>query len=143
MPPQLLEQADPLIVNEHEAARILGREAPANPEEALASARMLGTRSRSVVVTLGAAGAVIHSADVGTRHIAAAVPPGPVVDTTGAGDAFVGVLAARLACGDSLLVACQVAARAASIAVSRYGTIDSYASAREIALSDPVDPVGG
>ena len=140
--PDLLHQADPLVVNEHEAARILGRDAPRNREEAFAAARMLGDRSRSVVLTLGAAGAVMHSGELGTIHIAAAVPPGPVVDTTGAGDAFVGVLAARLAAGDSLLTSCHVAARAASIAVSRYGTIDSYASASEMADGGPAEPVG-
>jgi ribokinase len=134
VPVDVFAQADPLIVNEHEAARILGGEAPSTPDEALAVARLLGERARSVILTLGAAGAVIHSADAGTVHIPAATPPGLVVDTTGAGDAFVGVVAARLAAGDSLVAAGELAAVAAAISVSRHGTIDSYASAEEMGM---------
>jgi ribokinase len=132
VPPELLQQADPLIVNEHEAARLLDCEAPASVKSAMDASELLSRRSRSLVITLGSAGAVVQTASAAPLHIAAPTPPGPVVDTTGAGDAFVGVLSARLAAGDSLYASAQTAARAASISVSRNGTIASYPSAAEI-----------
>jgi len=50
-----------------------------------------------------------------------------VVDTTGAGDAFAGVLAARLAAGDSLLAAARWGTVAGSLAVRAAGAQESYA----------------
>jgi ribokinase len=112
--PGWFRQADPLVVNEHEAAELLGGQgAPASAELALAVRRATG--ARSVIVTLGAAGSVVCT------DAATTVVPGirvdHVVDTTGAGDTFVGVLAARLAAGDRLLPAAQAASRAAADSV--------------------------
>lgn len=111
--PGYFRLADPLVVNEHEAAELLG--APSVPSRDLAPALRRATGARSVIVTLGADGAVV-STDEG-----AVVVPGirvdQVVDTTGAGDTFVGVLAARLAAGDALLPAAQAASRAAADSV--------------------------
>jgi ribokinase len=54
------------------------------------------------------------------------------VDTTGAGDAFAGALAARLAAGDSLVDAASYAARVAAISVTKAGAQPSYPSASEV-----------
>ena len=59
-------------------------------------------------------------------------PPAAVVDSTGAGDAFVGVLCARLAAGDDLSRAVRWAVVAGSLAVRRRGTHDSYPDAAAI-----------
>lgn len=127
-----LAVSDPLVVNEHEAAVLLDRDAPDTAADALEMAEALGRATRSVIVTLGAAGAIVKTNGSTAVHVPAASPPGPVLDTTGAGDAFVGVLAARLALGDSLEEGARVAATAAAIAVSRRGTIASYPDAAEI-----------
>lgn len=105
--PRLLAAADPLIVNRHEAA-LLCEEDTAAPDEL---ARRLAATCRSVVVTDGARGAY---AAVGDALDLAPAPTVTAVDTTGAGDAFAGVLAARLACGDGLLRATEHAVAAAS-----------------------------
>lgn len=109
-----LAGADPIVVNEHEAAELCGTN-PAPSRSKLARAVQAVTGARSVIVTLGADGALLAA----TGHDAA-IPASPaqVVDTTGAGDAFVGTLAARLALGDDLAAAASKAVDAATMAVT-------------------------
>ncbi|MFJ5278403.1 ribokinase [Streptomyces parvulus] len=127
LPPEVLAACDPLIVNEHEARVILG--------DALVSERpedwariLLAKGPRSVVVTLGAEGALVAS---GTG--VARVPSVKVeaVDTTGAGDAFTAALAWRLGAGDSLAEAAAYAARVGAAAVTKPGAQESYPTAAE------------
>jgi ribokinase len=73
------------------------------------------TGARSVIVTLGADGALVATAE---HDAAIPAPPAQVVDTTGAGDAFVGTLAARLALGDDLAAAADKAVDAATMTVT-------------------------
>jgi ribokinase len=115
--PPTLAAADPLIVNEHEAAELLG-DAPEDPI-ALATGVREACGSRSVVVTLGARGSVIADA-AGVRHHAA-VAASRVVDTTGAGDTFVGRFAAAVAAGADNDTALERAAAAAAKAVTWRG----------------------
>ena len=84
----------------------------------------------SVIVTLGARG-VAALIDGGPFELPAI--PTRVVDTTGAGDAFVGAFAARVAAGDSPRDAIDVALAAASIVVTRRGAGPSMATAAEVA----------
>jgi len=72
-----------------------------------------------VVTTLGGAGAIVTDTDGTTTAIPAV--PATVRDTTGAGDAFVGVFAARFAAGDSLLDAARLGIAAGSLAVRAAG----------------------
>jgi ribokinase len=120
-PRELLDLGDVLVVNETELAVLLKIEPAriASPEAAVEASRNLLTRpSQVVVTTLGASGAVaIH----GDRTL---VLPGrrvQVVDTTGAGDTFVGALAARLAAGAPLDDALDHANLAAALSVQRAG----------------------
>lgn len=88
--------------------------------DSVAAARLVSARTqRPVVVTLGGDGALL----VRGSHPPMPVPPYEtrVVDTTGAGDTFNGVLAHRLASGDELADALRVASAAASISVSAVG----------------------
>lgn len=79
-------------------------------------------RTRSVVVTLGAEGAVVVAA--GTEPVRVRADPGrAVVDTTGAGDAFCGVLAAALARGLDLVGATELGVAAGGIAVAHPGAL--------------------
>ncbi len=101
LPPDVLALADPLVVNEHEAALLADS----------------GLVARSLLVTFGAAGAVWD----GERVAGVPVPSAEVVDTTGAGDAFCGALAAALARGADRRRALVLAGRAGADAVRRPG----------------------
>ena len=92
---RLLALADPLLVNRHEAELLAGRRGVPAPD----LGRSLAALSRSVVVTDGPRGAYVAAGD--TVELVPA-PRVTAVDTTGAGDAFAGALAGRLARGDSL-----------------------------------------
>lgn len=122
VPDELLAGLDPLLVNEHEAGILLGgggggRDVAADPEEC--ARRLLDLGPRSVVITLGAAGAVI--ADGSRVWRVPAVTVDTVVDTTGAGDAFAGALASALAGGALLADAVNAGMAAGAEAVGRPG----------------------
>ncbi|MEO8677254.1 MAG: ribokinase [Casimicrobiaceae bacterium] len=145
LPHALLSSLDVLVVNESEAAAIahaLG--APATPEAfATGLFRRFGC---AVVVTLGADGAL---AVVGARLIRASAPILRVVDTTGAGDAFTGVLAAELHSGASWNRALAAGVAAGTVACMNVGaqsalpaaaSIEKLASTVESGLvSHPID----
>ena len=130
LPDELIELCDVLIVNEHEQA-VVARQTgngddPADPAAVRRAHLALRERGAgAVVTTLGSAGAIVTDAEGTTTAIGS--PPACVVDTTGAGDAFAGVLAARLAAGDSLLEAARWGAAAGSLAVRAAGAQESYA----------------
>jgi ribokinase len=119
----LLAQADIVVVNETElAAYAPGATGAAAPRSLLRGA------CRTVIVTLGSEGAWLVTAEGETRFPAPAVR---VVDTTGAGDCFCGVLAAGLAAGLTLEAATARAVSAASLAVTRVGAAPSMPRAGE------------
>ncbi|MEZ0109134.1 ribokinase [Catenulispora sp. EB89] len=122
-----LAQADPLVVNEIEAGQLIGAEL-ATVQDVTAAAPRLRALARSVLVTLGASGAVLITPEA-LDHVPAPRPD-RVVDTTGAGDALVGVLAAALAQGFELRAAVQRAVRAASLSVTEVGAAASYEAFR-------------
>ncbi|MEU6385706.1 ribokinase [Streptomyces bauhiniae] len=132
LPGEVLAACDPLVVNEHEARVLLGDGEPAD-DPADWARRLLALGPRSVVVTLGAKGALVCDAS-GVR----AVPSVAVaaVDTTGAGDAFTAALAWRLGVGEELPVAAAYAARVGAAAVTRRGAQESYPTAAEVAALD-------
>ncbi|MEZ7003500.1 ribokinase [Streptomyces sp. AD55] len=128
LPPEVLAVCDPLIVNEHEARVILGdREAGERPEDWARA--LLATGPRAVVVTLGAEGALVASAEGEARVPSVRVE---AVDTTGAGDAFTAALGWRLGTGASLAEAAAYAARVGAAAVTRPGAQVSYPTAAEV-----------
>ena len=116
MAPELLSLVDVLIVNRVEAAMLSGVEIAGMDGAARALAK-LRPLARAVVVTLGGDGSLVQP-EVGAAEWIAPKPV-KVVSTHGAGDCFVGTLAARLARGDSLLQAAKFASGAAADHVSR------------------------
>jgi ribokinase len=118
VPRGLLERLDPLVVNEHEAAFLLGSAVEGVDGALSAAPKLLALGPRSAVITVGEAGAVLAGNGL-TEHLPA--PGVDVVDTTGAGDAFVGALAARLARDTPLEDAVAYAVRAGAAAVTREG----------------------
>jgi ribokinase len=134
VPLDLLRMIDILVVNESEAAALgaaLGW--AATPLEFGLSARREAP-DMSVVVTLGAAGALWVDPHVALR---VAAPRVRVVDTTGAGDAFVGVLAAALANGAPPDVALRRGVAAGSLACTASGAQSSLPDAAAIAATLP------
>jgi ribokinase len=114
---ELLDGLDPLLVNQHEAAILLGEGEGQDVDPRMRAERLRGRGPRSVVVTLGADGAIL--ADVHeVRHLPAH-PVQTVRDTTGAGDAFAGALGAALAVGCSLAEAVGAGLAAGAEAVTR------------------------
>ncbi|MGC8476652.1 MAG: PfkB family carbohydrate kinase, partial [Acetobacteraceae bacterium] len=100
------------------------------PNETEAAAVALRARgARAALVTLGAAGAVYADA-AGPRRIAPV--PARAVDTTGAGDAFLGALAAMLAAGSRIDEALGFAAAAAALSVTRPGAQPSLPTRAEV-----------
>jgi ribokinase len=128
LPPELYEHADLLCPNESETELLLGRSIAAGKE--LEAARELCARGAgAVVLTLGARGCVIASPDE-ERHVPA--EPVEALDTTGAGDAFVGSLAYFLVRGAPLAEAAERANRIAAISVQGRGTQTSFPAAAEL-----------
>lgn len=122
-----LVRADPLVLNELEAKALHAAQWPKAPpqEDYSAIARDLCSLGvRSVVITLGARGSLGISADGQEFTVPACAVT--TVDTTGAGDAFVGALAYRLAAGDGLREAVVFATRVAGFSVQRPGAQNSY-----------------
>jgi ribokinase len=118
----LLARTDVLIVNEHEASLLAGRPV-SDADSAEAAARTLvDVGPTTVVVTLGAAGAVAVRDGQALRQPSF---PVEVVDTTGAGDAACGALAAALADGADLDVALARACAAGALAVGELGASPS------------------
>jgi ribokinase len=113
LPKLIYESLHVIVVNEHEARDITGRE---DIPDAVRRLHDLGCKN--VVVTLGASG-VVYSAGETVEVIAA--PKVQAVDTTGAGDCFVGWLGVGVAEGLPLGVATERACKAASLKVTRAG----------------------
>lgn len=129
LPAEVLAACDPLIVNEHEAKVVLGRgDAGDGPEDWARALLALG--ARSVVITLGARGALVAE---GTSTVRVPSVRVEVVDTTGAGDAFTAALAWRLGLRDSLADAAAFAARVGAAAVTKKGAQVSFPTAQEVA----------
>lgn len=125
---ETLRACDPLVVNETEAAFLLG--ATGAEEPAVLLDRLLGLGAASVVLTLGAKGSIAGTA-AGERIVQRAEPV-PVVDTTGAGDAFVGGLATVLGGGGDLAEGLALGTRAAARAVQASGAMAAYGGLREV-----------
>lgn len=138
LPDEVLAACDPLIVNEHEAKVIVGGELEGSPEDWARALLALGPRS--VVVTLGAEGALVATAEGSARVAAVKVD---AVDTTGAGDAFTAALAWKLGAGAGLGDAAGYAARVGAAAVTRAGAQVSFPTAEEVAVLCCVFPGDG
>ena len=121
---ELLELTDWLILNESEFGELHGK-LPSS--DAILKSFRPGKNS---IVTLGALGAVLVKADRTILRIAA--PVVRAVDTTGAGDAFVGTFAYALASGIRPESAMALGVKVASLTVTRKGAQSSYPTQAEI-----------
>jgi ribokinase len=127
LPGEAYRLADVLCPNEPEVELLVGR--PIGGEEEAAARELLARGVGAVVLTLGDRGCLVVDAD-SARHLA--VEPVEAVDTTGAGDAFIGSLAYFLAGGRPLWEAAERANRIAALSVLRQGTQTSFPAAAEL-----------
>jgi len=120
---------DLVVPNQSEATILIG--APCEGEDALRAAAKLQavTGARDIVLTLGEHGALVIQGD---RSELLAAHDVPCIDTVGAGDAFCGALAARLAAGDPLIEAARFGGAAGALAVTRPGAGPSMPTRAEI-----------
>lgn len=130
LPAGMLALCDYVTPNESEAEALTGLPVT-TPDEALAAARALRALGcAAAVITLGAQGALFHDG-VQTVHVPA-FNAGPVVETTGAGDAFNGGFAAALARGMAPVDAVRFGSATAGISVTRAGTAPAMPGLAEI-----------
>ncbi len=126
-----LALCDYLTPNESEAEALTGLPVTSVEEAAVAAAALLARGVGAVVVTLGGNGALYRDA-ARCLHLPV-IAAGPVVDTTGAGDAFNGGLAVALAEGAGIDAALRFASATAGIAVTRPGAAAAMPARAEIA----------
>ncbi|HVW52897.1 MAG TPA: ribokinase [Trinickia sp.] len=130
LPDDIFTLCDYITPNETEAAALTGIEI-ASPDDARRAAEVLLAKGvRTVIVTLGEAGALLHSR--AQSELVPAYRCGPVIETAGAGDGFTGGFAAALARGETPLAAVRFGCALAGISVTRPGTAPSMPRLSEV-----------
>jgi ribokinase len=123
LPAPALRQVAVLVLNEHEAMDLCGLLAVPQVEPAEQVVALAWHLNTTVIITLGRAGAIGARGGKLWQADALAVP---AVDTTGAGDCFVGVLVAALSGGSAIGDAMRRAAAAGSLACTIVGAMPSF-----------------
>lgn len=132
-PVRLLKCVDVAVLNEIELAQATGtqlRAASSRRAVGEACERLRSRGPRAVIATLGERGAVVVTRD-GHTNIPAF--PAKVVDSTGAGDCFIGALAMKLAAGATPVEAARYACAASACSVEKLGAAPSMPSAKDVA----------
>jgi ribokinase len=130
LPAEWLPLIDYLIPNELEAATLTGLPVGSPEEAATAAAVLRAAGARNVLVTLGPRG--VQAALEGAAPALYDAPKVKAVDTTAAGDTFIGGFAAQLAQGASVDAAIRFAQRAAALSVTRAGAQPSIPTRAEV-----------
>ena len=121
---------DYVVPNETEAAALTGLRLDSLNDARRAGDALLAKGVGTALITLGEKGALFHAHD--RSLLVPAVRAGPVLETTGAGDAFVGGFAAALARGAEPLAATRFGCTVAGISVTRAGTAPSMPTLGEV-----------
>ncbi|WP_410318276.1 PfkB family carbohydrate kinase [Klebsiella pneumoniae] len=134
----VLSKVDLLTPNATEAGLMTGRRVDSLTAAPEAADVLHAQGARNVIITLGASGALLS--EHGVKSPIPCFPSHPR-DTTGAGDAFNGALAARLACGEPLQAAARFAAAYAAVSVEKQGasSLPEYLEAQERLLRAAAD----
>jgi ribokinase len=131
LPDAFLALSDYFIPNETEAAILTGLPVETLEQAKAAAKKLQSLGASNVILTLGSQGALVLTAE-GIETLVPSFRAGPVVETTGAGDAFCGGFAAALAEGQPLLEAVRFGCATAGISVTRHGTAPSMPKRAEI-----------
>ncbi|MVA56575.1 ribokinase [Agrobacterium vitis] len=129
-PDAIYPLCDYIIPNETEAAALVGFSLDTIDDGKRAGDVLLQRGVGTAIITLGSRGVLFHNPDCSVA--VPAIAAGPVIDTTGAGDAFVGGFAAALADGSTPLDAVRFGCATAGIAVTRRGTAPAMPERSEI-----------
>jgi len=130
IPDQAFALCDYVTPNESEAAGLTGMPVNSLAAAERAADALLAKGARNVVLTLGEQGALVRNRHL-SRHVPA-VAAGPVVETTGAGDAFNGGFAVALSEGQDIVAAAEFGCAVAGISVTRPGTAPSMPGRSEV-----------
>jgi ribokinase len=129
LPPELLQRTDLLVPNQPELEMLAGRVIHGVEDAKAAARQLLAWGPRTVVITLGDRGALVVEPEA-TEYIRAIGVK--AIDTSGAGDVFIGTLAAMLAEERDLAEAVRWANAAAALSVTRHGTQTSCPRREEV-----------
>jgi ribokinase len=130
LPDRIYGLCDYITPNETETEELTGIQVRSVEDARRAADRLIEMGVGAAIITLGEQGALLHSRQH-SEHVAA-FRAGDVVETTGAGDAFNGGLAAGLARGFAPSEAVRFACAVAGISVTRSGTAPSMPTLREV-----------
>ena len=126
----LYSLCDYLTPNETEAEDLTGIKVSSAKEARPAAQALMDKGAGAAIITLGEQGAYLHNDEV--SELCPAFEFAPVVETTGAGDAFNGAFAVALARGDAALEAVRYGCTVAGISVTRPGTAQSMPALEEV-----------
>ena len=130
LPASMIALCDFVTPNETEAEAITGITVNSSKDACAAAEALLAKGAGAAIITLGENGCLYHD---GTNSVhVPAINAGPVVETTGAGDAFNGGFAAAIAEGRSPLEAIRFGTATAAISVTRRGTAPSMPTRKEV-----------
>lgn len=130
IPDSIYPFCDYIVPNETEAAALTGLSVATLADAKRVGDALLAKGAKTALITLGERGALFHN-----RERSVEIPAfsaGPVVETTGAGDAFVGGFAAAIARGTAPLEAARFGCAVAGISVTRPGTAPSMPRLAEV-----------
>jgi ribokinase len=130
VPDAIYPLCDYIVPNETEAAALTGLTVATLGDAQRVGDALLAKGARTALITLGERGALFHSR--GRSIEIPAFSAGPVVETTGAGDAFVGGFAAAIARGTDPIEAARFGCAVAGISVTRAGTAPSMPKLAEV-----------
>ena len=130
LPDEIFPLCDYVTPNETETAELTGISVTTVDQAKAAADKLLAKGVGTAIITLGENGALIHAKD-GSTHVPA-FDAGPVVETTGAGDAFNGGFVVALARGADPLEATRFGCETAGISVTRLGTAPSMPDLDEV-----------
>jgi len=126
---EYLSKCDILVVNEVEAAFYAGRTASTLEEGCVMADEMAADLHNTVVITMGSEGAVVSD---GAKHEAVPSMKVKAIETTGAGDSFIGGIAYAVTGGMDIFAACRFATKCSAITVTRLGAQNSMPVLAEV-----------
>lgn len=134
LPREVLQQVSVLVVNENEAALLSGQRVETR-EDAIVVAKVLHDYGiATVIITLGSRGAILVTDDEAghTQHFYQDAPRVQTVDTTAAGDCFVGAITVALCEGQPVEEALRFAVYASALKVTKFGAQSGLPTREEV-----------
>lgn len=137
LPREVLRKLSVLVVNETEASHLSGQQVKTVEDARIVATVLHDYGIATVVITLGERGAILvtHDTDKQSRCIYQAAPKVQPVDTTAAGDCFVGALTVALNEGQSAEEALRFAVYASALKVTRFGAQSGLPNREDVLVS--------